>query len=147
MGLFGVSRDKQMAEIMAPQWLKIACDCAKITNTTKSPDVFFERYGLLIKTLEDLSGIEKYVRFKGSKPSAILRETIHKKSTTIHDFLERYYQDTQYKMIGLKTKKAKESKAEAFLNSLTFFSDRMDATNISEYTQMYENLLQLSRGK
>ena len=143
MGLFS-SRQKRYAECMAPQWLKIANDCAKIVNTTKNPKTFFERHDLLVEKLRALSELERYVKFSGQKPHAVLSDVLRRKSATIHDFIDRYYVETLSKINDLKTTKAKQNCAESFYNSLTLYSDRIDNENVRYYTDLYSWLLSMA---
>lgn len=108
--------NRKEAEFYGSQSLRIVNDCANLVNTTKNPKVFFERYNLLIKELENLSKLERFNCFSGSLPSHDLQETLSKKSFTINDFIDRYYQDTIDKIKKLKTQKAKDKKSRKFLS-------------------------------
>ena len=39
--MFNNKRKKAEAQVMAPQWLKIAQDCVNLINSTTNPEVFF----------------------------------------------------------------------------------------------------------
>lgn len=128
---------------MASRQLKIAQDCARIINTTKNPKVFFDRYHLLISTLQTLSGLQHTVKFSGTKPSTMLLQIQAKKSATITDFINRYYADVLDKITTLKTDKAKQNKVENFLHSLEEYSGEIPNECVKLYTDIYAHLLTL----
>lgn len=128
---------------LAAQQLKIAQDCARIVNTTKNPKVFFERYELLVKTLQKLSGMQHSVSFSGTKPSAMLSQIQSKRVATITDFINRYYADVLDKITTLKTAKAKQNKVETFFHSLEEYSGEMPNECVKLYTDIYAHLLTL----
>ena len=120
---------------------KIATDCANLVNTTKNPDVFFMRYNLLIDKLENMSKLESFNCFKDVQPSQNLATILNKKELTINDFIDRFYDDTQFQINNLKTNKAKEKRIENFYQKLLKYNNEMLPENIEKYTSMYENLL------
>ena len=69
--MFGHSKKKAAAEMMAPQWMKILVESRDIVNRTTEPDVFFSRYDTVKEKAEQLASISKYVKFKGMKPAEV----------------------------------------------------------------------------
>lgn len=134
--------NKAEAEMLATQWLKQATDCVKIINTTKNPATFFERYDFFLDTLERLTYCERWVHFKGTPPSSQLHTAEAEQKEQTRLFILRYAQNTREKMYQLATPRGKLNKAEAFYNTLTEYSDRIDAENIQLYTDQYELLKQ-----
>ena len=133
--------NKQEAIFYAKQLLRIVNDCARLVNTTKKPKVFFERYELLLKYLDNMARLEKFGCFKGSLPSQDLKETLDKKIYTINDFIDRYYNETLVKINNLRTSNAKNKKAENFYSQLLEYNNSMLPDNIKKYEIMYKNLL------
>lgn len=132
---------KKEAEFYSAGMLKIANDCANIVNTTKNPEVFFDRYNLLINKLENLSKLERFKCFTGTPPSQNLENILNQKSLSINDFIDRFYNETIQQINSLKTKNAKNKRIENFYQQLSKYNDCMLPENITNYTRMYENLL------
>ena len=63
MGLFS-SKNNQF---IAAQDLKIVQDCVCIINSTKKPNIFFERYGLMEQKLNNLVKLHG-VHYSGTSP-------------------------------------------------------------------------------
>ena len=53
--MFGHSKKKAAAEMMAPQWMKILVESRDIVNRTTEPDVFFSRYDTVKEKAEQLA--------------------------------------------------------------------------------------------
>lgn len=132
--------NKQEANFYAPGMLKIANDCAKLINNTKNPNVFFDRYNLLIEKLENLSKMEKFNCFSLNLPSQDLTEILNKKTSTFNDFLDRYYQDTLAKIEALKTSKSKQNKINNFCNSLNEYKEYLPTESLEKYEDFCKNL-------
>ena len=146
MGMFD-SKEKRDAQVLAPQWLRIAQDCANICNSTKVPDVFFARFNLLIETTRNLASIERYVKFTGELPSAVLQKFSAKKQVSISDFIDRYYRETSRKIVELSTSAAKQKKAQAFLATMHNYDNEMNSDNIKKVDSKFKLLLSLAAKK
>ena len=133
-------KSKKEAEFMANQWLKIAQESAQIVNSTKNPDVFFERFKLLIEKMESLSNIENLIKFKSRKPSQNLKEILDKKELTIKEFIDRFYDETNIKIKNLTMAKSKENNINKFKEKLEFYNEKMSNSNIKYYMKLYEEL-------
>ena len=93
--MFGSKQEKQRAQTEAPQLLKIVEDCTRLVNTTEKPDVFFDRYALLLeKTLE---------QYTQKRPAAV------------SDFIERYHARVVIDAAGKSTDKGKRAQFDKFL--------------------------------
>mgnify|MGYP001098668686 CR=1 FL=1 len=146
MGIFD-SKEKREAQLLAPQWLRIAQDCANICNSTKVPDVFFSRFKLLLETTRNLVSIERYVKFTGEMPSAVLQKFLTTKQKAISDFIDRYYRETARIIVELSTMAAKQKRAQAFLSTMHNYDLEMSAENISKVDSKYELLKKLTEKK
>ena len=140
-----IVHNKKEAEFYASNMLRIATDCANLVNTTKKPDVFFIRYYLLLDKLKNLAKLEVFKCFRGTSPSENLTNTLNKKTLTINDFIDRFYNDTLFQISKLKTEKAKEKRIENFYNELSKYNDYMLPENVEKHISMYENLLNKNR--
>ena len=136
---------KKEAEMLAPQWLKHASDSVKLINTTKKASVFFDRYDFFLDTLGRLALCERWVRFTGTLPSAMLRSAEADRKEQTRLFILRYAQDTREKINQLTTQRGKLNKAEAYYNTLTEYSNRMSDEHIPLFTEQYELLKQLAQ--
>ena len=133
--------NRSEAEFYASGMLKIANDCANLVNTTKNPKVFFERYRLLIEKMEQLSKLECFGCFTGSRPSQNLQQISDKKIGTINEFIDTYYQDVFEKIQTLKTKASKEKRIEDFYQNFNSYKDYMEPENMEKYIELYKSLL------
>lgn len=122
---------------MAPQTLKIIEDCTRLVNTTENPDVFFNRYDLLIEKAQDLVGYAKYVKFKGMQPQKILEQAIEKRSASTADFIKRYHSRIMTEAAEKKTKKGKRSQIDKFYASLQPYYHSMAQDCIDLVEQMH----------
>ena len=122
------------------RYIKMLNDCKDLINTTKSPDVFFNRYLMAIALLNELILIERKLSFKGQKPSKVKKQFQEKEIFTVNDFLDRYYNETLYKISMLKTHKAKVNKIIAFSNKIDEYSIYMTNQSLSRFTIMYDTL-------
>ena len=135
---------KQMAKYIAPQYLRQARDSANLVNTSKKPEVFFERLLYLHQLMKALSNMERYVRFSGKKPSH-LQEIERDRGVIINAFLDRYYQDIQGKISALKTIRAKENNALKFKSTLEKYLLIMTNENKLRAEDLYHNLYELCK--
>ncbi len=133
-------KNKKEAIFMAEQWLKVAQESANLINSTKNPDIFFGRYNLLIEKMKLLSNAENIVKFESKKPSEDLKDILDKKQLSIKEFIDRYYNETEKKVKGLTTQKAKENSINKFCEQLEFYNEEMLEENINYYQQLYNDL-------
>ncbi len=135
--------DRVNAQVSAPGKVKIVQDCVKLVNETKNPQVFFERYRLLIEQLQDLAEMEKYVKFTGKSNRAVLMDFQSRKALTVNSFVDRFYESTYLKMLNLSTEKAKLNNADKFYKSLMLYQEDIPAECVGYIENKY-NMLKLS---
>mgnify|MGYP006939906693 CR=1 FL=1 len=128
--------NKKEAEFYSASMLKIALDCANLVNTTKNPDVFFNRYNLLIEKMENLAKLEVFECFNGQPPSKNLEEILNKKVLTVNDFIDRYYSDVLFQVFSLKTQKAKQSRIDKFCNGLNDYKKYLSVDSLNKYNEL-----------
>ena len=71
--MFGNSKKKKNAELLAPLWLADMQKARDVVNNTTDPDSFFTDYASLKDLAGKLTELSKYVKFKGTKPAEVLR--------------------------------------------------------------------------
>ena len=135
------SQLKQQSVSRIQQSLKIIQDSLRLCNTTKKPDVFFNRWELLIHHMKTLAELEKYVSFSGDSPNTALLDFESKKYKEINNMIDRVYEEYQLKISSLKTNSAKRKNIESFKYDLDCYSHLMSQDNIAKYTLLYNNLL------
>lgn len=137
MGLFSNKNNQLVAE----QDLKIIQDCVRIVNTTKKPNIFFERYKLMEEKLNELIHLHG-LHYSGMSPKKMLSQTQTKKQAAIHDMIDRYYADVAFKAANLKTEKARQNQYSAFRSVLKLYYSEMNGENISYVENLYEIAIQ-----
>ena len=116
--------------------IQILKDCGNLINTTKKPDVFFNRYLIALALLNDLILIKNKKIFKGDKPSEIKRQFYEKEIYTVNDFIDRYYEDTISQISSLKTQKAKQSRIDKFCNGLNDYKQYLSVDSLNKYNEL-----------
>lgn len=116
--------------------IQILKDCGNLINTTKKPDVFFNRYLIALALLNDLILIKNKKIFKGDKPSEIKRQFYEKEIYTVNDFIDRYYEDTISQISSLKTQKAKQSRIDKFCNALNNYKQYLSVDSLNKYNEL-----------
>lgn len=143
MGLFSNSRDRQQAQLVAPQYLKIAKDCIKLINSTTNPDVFFPRYDLLIEQCSKLSQLECYIKFTGTRPSTQLITFKLQRDEETRRFIHRSFEKLKQDVDKLKTAKAKGNKVDSYFAKMSIYSRYISANNqklLEEFEAYFKKL-------
>ena len=139
--MFGHSKKKAAAEMMAPQWLKIMIESRDIVNRTTEPDVFFSRYDTVKEKAEQLASISKYVKFKGMKPAEVLRQVTEQEDAATRDMVLRCFQKAMLNAEKLKTEKGKLGQFEKFQSSLEPYFFRMSDENARLVQDLHDEAL------
>ena len=130
-------RNKTEAEFYAGQLLKHCYESTNIVNTTKNPQVFFNRYSFLITETENLAKLEVFLKFKGRKPSETLVYLKNSKEEQTNIMIERACEDLAVKLNKLKTTKGKTNAINKFFDTFMIYSDKMTKSNIDLCTSYY----------
>ena len=141
--MFGNKAERQQAQFMAPQWLKIAEESVHLVNTTVSPQVFFKRYDLCIETFKKLVSIEKYMKFSGSKPHVFLNELIKKRDAATHDFIMRCYEKAWKDIDNMKTLKGKINKINKVHDSIEMYYDYISKENLKYMYDLRDSTIEV----
>lgn len=139
--MFGHSKKKAAAEMMAPQWMKILVESRDIVNRTTEPDVFFSRYDTVKEKAEQLASISKYVKFKGMKPAEVLRRVTEQEDAATRDMVLRCFQKAVLNAEKLKTEKGKLGQFEKFQISLEPYFFRMSDENARLVQDLHDEAL------
>lgn len=139
--MFGHSKKKAAAEMMAPQWVKILVESRDIVNRTTEPDVFFSRYDTVKEKAEQLASISKYVKFKGMKPAEVLRQVTEQEDAATRDMVLRCFQKAMLNAEKLKTEKGKLGQFEKFQSSLEPYFFRMSDENARLVQDLHDEAL------
>ena len=139
--MFGHNKKKAVAEMMAPQWLKIMIESRDIVNRTTDPDAFFSRYDTMKEKAEQLASISKYVKFKGMKPAEVLRQIMDQEDAATRDMVLRCFQKAQLNAEKLKTEKGKLGQFEKFQASLEAYFFRMSDENAQLVQDLHDEAL------
>lgn len=139
--MFDSRRKKSEAQIMAPQWLKIARDCVNLINTTTNPDVFFKRYELCIETVQKLVSIEKYIKFTGKNPHIFLNELLQTREAATEKFIMRCYSKTMDEVEKMKTLKGKINKINKFHSEIEKYVEYLSKNNLKLLYDMRDSTL------
>ena len=139
--MFGHSKKKAAAEMMAPQWVKILVESRDIVNRTTEPDVFFSRYDTVKEKAEQLASISKYVKFKGMKPAEVLRQVAEQEDAATRDMVLRCFQKAVLNAEKLKTEKGKLGQFEKFQSSLEPYFFRMSDENARLVQDLHDEAL------
>lgn len=132
MGIFGPSKkEKAYAQMMAPQWLRIMEDSAKLVDSTVKPDVYFSRYDLFLENLQKLASVEKMVKFKGMKPSVAYEEAVRKRVQETNDFIQRAFCASQDHADKLTTEKGRTAAIERFFTNMEKYEEHMAPENLA----------------
>lgn len=138
--MFG-GKKKAVAEMMAPQWMKILVESRDIVNRTTEPDVFFSRYDTVKEKAEQLASISKYVKFKGMKPAEVLRRVTEQEDAATRDMVLRCFQKAVLNAEKLKTEKGKLGQFEKFQSSLEPYFFRMSDENARLVQDLHDEVL------
>ena len=139
--MFGHSKKKAAAEMMAPQWMKILVESRDIVNRTTEPDVFFSRYDTVKEKAEQLASISKYVKFRGMKPAEVLRRVTEQEDAATRDMVLRCFQKAVLNAEKLKTEKGKLGQFEKFQSSLEPYFFRMSDENARLVQDLHDEAL------
>ena len=139
--MFGHSKKKAAAEMMAPQWMKILVESRDIVNRTTEPDIFFSRYDTVKEKAEQLASISKYVKFKGMKPAEVLRQVTEQEDAATRDMVLRCFQKAVLNAEKLKTEKGKLGQFEKFQSSLEPYFFRMSDENARLVQDLHDEAL------
>lgn len=110
--------------------LRIINDCKKIISETESPNVFYERYDLLIEKYGEISKFEPYVDIYGYQPNESIAYYTDAKSRFEKKMIDRCYNKALIKADSMKTEKGQKNQFIKTNETLRTFEPRMSPENI-----------------
>lgn len=127
--LFKKSYSRQELQLLAQQakrYLEIYNDSQKLFQETKNPEVFFMRFDLAVKPLNDLQNLidetNNAIKYQGdSIPKMIKKLETHRDEVTSL-FIEKYFDASKNKTRKLKTEKGKRNSALKSYNKIMEYS-------------------------
>jgi hypothetical protein len=134
------SYTKSEAQIIAPQYLRIVQDCTNLVNNTLKPDVFFNRYDLMISCLVELEKMEKVMKFSGKKPSKYLKEVLTSRDKQIELFVDRIFNFYRSKILSAKTSKSKSTSCVRFDDTMEDISCEFSKSLALKAQMLSDNL-------
>lgn len=144
-----VVRNRQDAEVLAPQCLRQANETMDILNHTTNPDTFFSRYDFLIGRLEVLSACEAYLSFTGENPSVTLArvgtKSFHEKAS--RQMIDRCFDKSCEKIASLKTERGKRNEAERFNQAFASCAEYLNDALRQYQEEKYSQLVRIAGGE
>ena len=131
---------KEQAKEQANQLLKIIKDCVELVNTTVNPDVFFNRYNLMLEHIEKLSGLECTGIFENSPelPSQAFVRVEEQFSAATNDFLDRSFENAKKQADTLKTDKGKINAINRYFDNMEKYIVYMSGESIEHFDKIKE---------
>lgn len=113
----------QAAQVCVPNWWKIEAESYELTKTTVTPEVFFNRYDLMLEQLKNLAVAENVVEMQSS-PSDFLESAESNKTSSTISFVDRAYTQMSESAESLKTERGKKNRKIKFYQSVLKYNDR-----------------------
>lgn len=107
----------------AQRHLTIAHESAEIVNTTVKPDVFFERYDLMISELEWLSSKMPRSVFSGEKPWMALVRIRAQREQETNRFIKRSYDAAVKGANQLKTERGRQNRISRYFDDMHQYNE------------------------
>lgn len=142
-----IRKKQEIAEAMraeanrqSQQYLKIVYDCVELVNSTVNPEVFFNRYNLMLEYLEKLAGLECTGIFNNSRelPSdAFLRVEAQFEDAT-NAFLDRSFESAKKHAETLKTDAGKKNAIKRYFDNMEKYIHYMSGESLEYFDKMKE---------
>lgn len=140
---------REQAKQQSDQWLKIIHDCVNLVNTTKNPEVFFQRYNLMLEHLEKCAGLECTGIYNNSRelPSTAFLRIEKQFTIATNDFIDRSFEEAKTKAETLKTVKGKRNTIMRFFDNMETYIIYMEHESVEYLDNLKQKALdELQRG-
>lgn len=117
---------RQCAELNKNRDRQVLEDCIDIVYSTKTTDVFFSRYELLIETLEALLFYHALFGAPYKDTSVILSKALESRDALTCDFIKRSHTDMIQKASTLKTEKGRHGRYIRYYDSFSNYEDQLE---------------------
>ena len=126
------------AKEQSRQLLKIVKDCAELVNTTSNPDVFFNRYNLMLEHLETLAGLECTGIYANSPelPSKAFLRIEEQFDTETNKFLDRSFETAKKHADTLKTDNGKRNAIKRYFDNMEKYIIYMSSESLEYFDKM-----------
>lgn len=134
--------EQQMRSITLQQAqndLRIIADSTEIAESTRNPEIFFDRMNLLLEKARHLTLLESFMKVTSTPSGLLLREVHENYQNVVREFLERYFASVFEKAEKLKTEKGKKAQFVKFYESLQPYYQYMDESNINYIERKYKS--------
>lgn len=115
---------------------EILQDCMDLIETTNTVDVYFSRYDLLVKTLEECALYRILFHDYPYNPDEALRKAYQSRSASIMLFIRRSHEYMKQKALSLKTEKGRTNRYIKYYNELISHLDTSDHEVMDYVTQL-----------
>ncbi len=122
-------------KMMIPQWYKNALECASIIDTTKSIEVFSQRYDLMLQNLTLIAEIEPRVCFTGMTVKERIEKLTSQRENLVSDFIVRDFNKVCEKAAKLKTERGRNNAMSRF-----FAAAELTASSYSSVSKTIKEL-------
>lgn len=131
---------RAQARIQSQGSLKIVNDCVELVNTTVKPEVFFERYNLMLEHLETLAGLECTGIFENSRelPSEAFLRVEAQFDAATNDFLDRSFEKAKEHANTLKTENGKKNAIKRYFDNMEKYIIYMNGESLEHFDKMKE---------
>jgi hypothetical protein len=102
------------AKMMIPQWYKIALESAQLVDSTKTIDVFFERYSLMLENMENIAGLAPSICYWGATITERIADLRQKQMPLLAKLIVRGYNEVCEKAKKLKTERGRTNAVDRY---------------------------------
>lgn len=145
--LFGKKYSKQELRLythQAQRLIEIYNDSQKLFNTTKTPNVFFERYDLGLKCLKELEELKintnNAIKYKGDNIHDAIKLLEGRRTNETSLFIERYFDVSKENAEKLKTEKGRMNNSTRSRTELMKFSDYLTKEQVERIDVLWETI-------
>ena len=116
---------------------RIITDCVRLINSTKNPEVFFQRFEMLEQITAEIGKLEPYGVFQKPYPSEQFQHIMEHYIETVNFLIARVFDDALEKAAVLKTDDAKKRKILTAYTELLSYN--LPPECVSYTKQVYES--------
>ncbi len=150
MGIFSLFKKKKKMNktllkqyaIQAQRCLEIYDDSQRLFQETNNPEVFFMRYELAIKQLNDLAEIIKItnngIKYKGDNLAKKIELLENERNREYLKFIEKYFAVSSLKANKLKTEKGRQNNLNKSLDKLLDESQHLSKEHLNRIQELWD---------
>lgn len=150
MGIFSLFKKKKKMNkkllnqyaVQAQRCLEIYDDSQRLFQETNNPEVFFMRYELAVKQLNDLAEIIEVtnigIKYKGDNLAKKIALLDNERNREYLKFIERYYAASALKADKLKTEKGRQNNLHKSLDKLLDESQHLSKEHLNRIQELWD---------